>query len=225
MCPRSTPTWRSTGTEDNPIPASERERARQIRAIGYEGFRRALAAGLPIGFATDAQVIPHGQNAKEFAERVKLGESPMAAIVAATSLNAEILGWQDRVGSLVAGKLADIIAVPGDPVRDITALEHVGFVMKAASRIVTSWRGGRSGSTRPSRCRGRAVFRKLKLRLDPFGAFHHLVPRDLRPEVAACRPRIAVRLLCRLGPSVSASAWPPVTAAWKSWMLPTAPLV
>ena len=75
-------------------------------------------------------VIPHGENAKEFSERVKLGEAPMAAIVAATSLNAEIMGWQDRVGSLVAGKLADVIAVPGDPLRDITALEHVGFVMK-----------------------------------------------------------------------------------------------
>ena len=54
----------------------------------------------------------------------------MAAIVAATSLNAEIMGWQDRVGSLVAGKLADVIAVSGDPLRDISALEHVGFVMK-----------------------------------------------------------------------------------------------
>lgn len=116
--------------DGNPFPERERERARQIRSTGYAGFRRALAAGLPIGFATDAQVIPHGQNAKEFAERVKLGESPMAAIVAATSLNAEIMGWQDRVGSLVAGKLADIIAVAGDPLRDVTTLEHVGFVMK-----------------------------------------------------------------------------------------------
>lgn len=115
---------------DNPFPESERERARQIRATGYAGFRRALAAGLPIGFATDAAVIPHGENAKEFSERVKLGESPMAAVVAATSLNAEIMGWQDRVGSLATGKLADIIAVPGDPLRDITMLERVGFVMK-----------------------------------------------------------------------------------------------
>src|SRR3989454_7174560 len=90
--------------EGNPIPESERERSRQIRSIAYAGFRRALAAGLPIGFATDALVIPHGQNAKEFSERVKLGESPMAAIVAATSLNAEIMGWQDRVGSLATGK-------------------------------------------------------------------------------------------------------------------------
>ncbi len=119
--------------EDNPAPESERERARQVRSIGYAGFRRALAAGLPIGFATDASVLPHGQNAREFAERVKLGESPMAAIVAATSLNAEIIGWQDRVGSLVAGKLADVIAVPGDPLRDIAALERVGFVMKGGA--------------------------------------------------------------------------------------------
>lgn len=116
--------------EGNPIPESERERARQARSACYAGFRRALAAGLPIGFGTDAMVIPHGQNAKEFAERVKLGESPMAAIVSATSLNAEIIGWQARVGSLVTGKLADIIAVPGDPLADITALEHVGYVMK-----------------------------------------------------------------------------------------------
>ena len=114
----------------NPIPESERQRARDVRAIGYAGFKRALAAGLPIGFATDAQVIPHGQNAKEFAIRVKLGETPMAAIVSATSLNAEIMGWQDRVGSITANKLADVIAVPGDPLRDITALERVGFVMK-----------------------------------------------------------------------------------------------
>jgi imidazolonepropionase-like amidohydrolase len=116
--------------EGNLIPERERERARQVRSIGYTGFKRPLGAGLPIGFATDAQVIPHGENAKEFSERVKLGESAMAAIVAATSLNAEIMGWQDRVGTLAAGKLADVIAVPGDPLRDISALEHVGFVMK-----------------------------------------------------------------------------------------------
>lgn len=116
--------------QGNPFPESERERSRQVRAIAYAAFSRALAAGLPIGFATDAVVIPHGENGKEFAVRVRLGESPMAAIVAATSLNAEIMGWQDLVGSLETGKLADIIAVPGDPLRDITALEHVGFVMK-----------------------------------------------------------------------------------------------
>ena len=115
---------------DSPVPESERVRSRQVSAIKDAGFRRALAAGLPIGFATDAMVIPHGQNAREFGERARLGESAMASIVSATSLNAEILGMQDRIGSLATGKLADIVAVPGDPLRDIRQLEHVTFVMK-----------------------------------------------------------------------------------------------
>ena len=115
---------------DNSVPESERERSRQIAAIKDAAFRRALAAGLPIGFATDAAVIPHGENAKELEVRVRLGESPMAAITSATSLNAEIIGWSDRVGSLEKGKFADLIAVSGDPLRDITLLQHVGFVMK-----------------------------------------------------------------------------------------------
>lgn len=117
------------GGERNNIPASERERSRQMSAIKDAGFRRALAAGIPIGFATDAMVIEHGDNAKELAMRVRLGESPMAAIVSATSLNAEILGWQDRVGSVAAGRYADLIAVAGDPLRDIAELQRVGFVM------------------------------------------------------------------------------------------------
>jgi imidazolonepropionase-like amidohydrolase len=116
--------------EKNNIPASERERSRQIASVKEAGFRRALAAGIPIGFATDAAVIPHGRNAHEFAIRVRFGESPMAAIVSATSLNAEIIGWQDRVGTVEAGKFADLVAVAGDPLRDIGELERVRFVMK-----------------------------------------------------------------------------------------------
>jgi imidazolonepropionase-like amidohydrolase len=118
---------------DSPVPESERQRSRAISAIKDAGFRRALAAGLPIGFGTDAMVIPHGQNAREFAERVRLGESPLAAITSATSLNAEILGWQDRVGSLTAGKFADIIAVRGNPLTDIGRMEQVRFVMQGGT--------------------------------------------------------------------------------------------
>ena len=114
----------------NGIPASEIERSRQIRDRKMEGFRRALAAGLPIGFATDAAVIPHGQNAHELVVRTSLGESPMSALMSATRLNAEIIGWSDRVATLEVGKLADIVAVPGDPLRDIRVMERVGFVMK-----------------------------------------------------------------------------------------------
>ena len=62
--------------------------------------------------------------------RVRLGEQPMAAIVSATSLNAEIMGWSDRVGAVETGKLADLIAVAGDPLADITELQRVRFVMK-----------------------------------------------------------------------------------------------
>jgi imidazolonepropionase-like amidohydrolase len=112
------------------VPESEKERSRQIAAIKDAAFKRALAAGLPIGFATDAAVIPHGDNGKEFEVRVRLGESPMSAIVSATSLNAEILGWNDRVGGIERGKYADVIAVEGDPLRDIAELQRVKFVMK-----------------------------------------------------------------------------------------------
>jgi imidazolonepropionase-like amidohydrolase len=115
---------------DSSVPESEKERSRQIAGIKEAGFKRALAAALPIGFGTDAAVIPHGDNAKELEVRVRLGESPMSSIVSATRLNAEILGWSDRVGSLERGKFADVIAVAADPLRDITELQRVTFVMK-----------------------------------------------------------------------------------------------
>jgi imidazolonepropionase-like amidohydrolase len=114
----------------NNVPESERERSRKMQTIMFAGFKRALAAKLPAGFGTDAAVIEHGENWKEFAVRNKLGEPAAASIVAATSLNAEIINWQDRVGSVEAGKFADLIAVPSDPLQDITVLGRVGFVMK-----------------------------------------------------------------------------------------------
>lgn len=112
------------------VPESEKERERQIRGFQDASFRMALAAGLPIGFGTDSGVIPHGQNARELAVRVRLGEKPMAALTAATRVNAEILGWSDRLGTVEAGRWADLVAVPGDPLQDITLMERVGFVMK-----------------------------------------------------------------------------------------------
>jgi imidazolonepropionase-like amidohydrolase len=111
-------------------PESERERSRQMKDVKERSFRLVLKAGLPIGFATDAAVIPHGQNAHEFAYRVRLGQSPMDAIAGATRIAADIIGWSDRAGTVSAGRFADLIAVAGDPLRDITELQRVAWVMK-----------------------------------------------------------------------------------------------
>ncbi len=113
------------------IPESEIERSRKMSAYRTASFRKALKAGLSIPFGTDAGVFPHGQNAKEFAIRVREGESPMQAIVSATRISAEAIGWSDRVGTIEPGKFADLIAVSGDPLKDITELERVRWVMKS----------------------------------------------------------------------------------------------
>jgi imidazolonepropionase-like amidohydrolase len=118
------------------VPASELERNRRITETELGGFKRALRAGIPIGFATDAFVIKHGDNAKEMALRVSLGEPPMQTIVSATSLNAEIIGWSDRVGSVQRGRFADLIAVRANPLQDITELQRVRFVMKGGTIVV-----------------------------------------------------------------------------------------
>jgi imidazolonepropionase-like amidohydrolase len=119
--------------ETGTVPESEKARSLEIKERKDRSFRLVLKAGLPIGFATDAAVVPHGQNAREFAYRVRLGEAPMAAIMAATKTAAEIIGWSDRIGTIEAGRFADLIAVAGDPLRDITELERVTFVMKGGT--------------------------------------------------------------------------------------------
>ena len=112
------------------IPDSEIERSRAMGAYRLASFRKALAAGLPIPFSTDAGVFPHGDNAREFAIRVREGEPPMHAILAATRVAAEAIGWSDRVGTLEPGKFADLVATSGSPLSDITELERVKWVMK-----------------------------------------------------------------------------------------------
>ena len=112
------------------IPAHQVERERAMQGTQERAFKTALAHGLPIAFATDAGVFPHGENAREFKLRVGLGQAPMAAIEGATRIAAEAMGWGDRVGTLQPGRFADLIAVAGDPLSDITELERVQFVMQ-----------------------------------------------------------------------------------------------
>ena len=98
-------------------------------------FRNAVKMGVKISFGTDAAVFPHGQNAKEFAVMTRLGMTPIDALRTATSNDAELLGIAQKAGTLEKGKLADIVAMPGDPTADITATERVSFVMKEGKII------------------------------------------------------------------------------------------
>jgi imidazolonepropionase-like amidohydrolase len=100
-----------------------------------EMFRNALKIGVKISFGTDAAVFPHGENAKEFKLMTDLGMSPIDALRSATASDAELLGLSQKLGTLENGKLADVIAMPGDPTQDITATERVSFVMKEGKII------------------------------------------------------------------------------------------
>jgi imidazolonepropionase-like amidohydrolase len=106
------------------------EKERLVGRTQRENFRKAVQAGAKMAFGSDAGVYPHGWNGKQFAKMVEWGMTPMQAIKAATTDAAELLGWRDRIGSIEAGKFADVIAVKGDPLKDVTEFERVSFVMK-----------------------------------------------------------------------------------------------
>ncbi len=112
------------------MPQAVRAKAVAAGAALSNTMRRAIEIGVTIGLGTDAGVYQHGRNGEEFAKLVEHGLSPMQALRAATSVNAKLLGIEDRLGTIEVGKLADIVAVPGDPTADIRATEKVFFVMK-----------------------------------------------------------------------------------------------
>ena len=108
------------------IAVKARAAAAQMQAM----FQRAMKIGVKVAFGTDSAVEPHGLDAREFALMVKNGMTPAQALIAATASGADLLGLADQIGTLQPGKLADLVAVPGDPLQDIRQTEKVSFVMQ-----------------------------------------------------------------------------------------------
>ncbi len=113
-----------------PIPPAIKVKAEDAIAHIHVTFQKAIAKGIKIGLGTDAAVYPHGRNAEEFHQMVDLGMKPIDALKAGTSNDADLLGLANKIGTLENGKLADVVAVPGDPLQNIRQTEHVFFVMK-----------------------------------------------------------------------------------------------
>jgi imidazolonepropionase-like amidohydrolase len=119
--------------ERSDVPEYSKQKMRDVAAAMQKNVKKAFDAGVKIAFGTDAAVYPHGLNAGEFHVYVKLGMTPLAAIQTATINAADLLGPKFQVGMLEPGKFADMIAVDGDPTKDVTILEHVKFVMKGGT--------------------------------------------------------------------------------------------
>jgi imidazolonepropionase-like amidohydrolase len=112
------------------LPEENVEKEKMVGRLQRENFQKAAKAGVKMAFGTDAGVYPHGDNARQFSYMVKYGMTPAQAIRSATSSAADLLGRSKDIGSVEPGRFADLIAVTADPLQDVRALEHVGFVMK-----------------------------------------------------------------------------------------------
>lgn len=117
------------------LPPPLLAKAKEVIPAARKNIAHAFASGVKVAFGTDAAVYPHGLNAHEFAVMVRLGLTPLQAIQAATVNAADLLGWSGKVGTLEPGAWADIVAVDGDPVKDVTTLERVKFVMKGGEVV------------------------------------------------------------------------------------------
>ena len=127
--------WLLENAEAIKLPKPLLEKAKVVLPQARINIGKAIKAGVPIAFGTDAAVYPHGLNAREFAVLVKLGMTPAQALRTATVNAADLLGWSDKVGSIEAGKYADLIAVDGDPLKDVRTLEQVQWVMKGGTVV------------------------------------------------------------------------------------------
>jgi imidazolonepropionase-like amidohydrolase len=125
------------------LPQESIDKERMLGQTQRDNFARAVKAGVRVAFGTDAGVYPHGDNAKQFAYMVKYGLTPAQALRSATSDAAELLGRAGDVGRVAPGLFADLIAVQGDPLDDVRALEDVGFVMKGGAVVKDKLTRGR----------------------------------------------------------------------------------
>jgi imidazolonepropionase-like amidohydrolase len=121
------------------LPQESIDKEKAIGQAQRDNFARCVKAGVKIAFGTDSGVYPHGDNAKQFFYMVKYGQTPAQAIRAATSGAAELIGRSQDVGRVAPGLYADLIAVEGDPLADVRALEKVGFVMKGGATVKNAW--------------------------------------------------------------------------------------
>jgi imidazolonepropionase-like amidohydrolase len=127
--------WFLDNYERMGVPAPMAAKGKEVMPMARKNVGRAIANGVPVAFGTDAAVYPHGLNAREFGVYVNLGMTPIQAIRTATLNAAKLLGWEDRLGVVEQGKFADLIAVDGDPLKDVTELERVKWVMKAGKVV------------------------------------------------------------------------------------------
>jgi imidazolonepropionase-like amidohydrolase len=127
--------WFLDNAESVHVPPEMIAKGRAVIPEARKNIAHAFASGVKVAFGTDAAVYPHGLNAREFAVMVKLGLTPLQSIQAATVNAADLLGWTDKVGAVEPGKWADLVAVEGDPLQDVTTLERVKFVMKGGAVI------------------------------------------------------------------------------------------
>src|SRR6201981_3425970 len=127
--------WQREHAAQANLPDYARRKMEMVSQVGKANIKKAFEAGVKIGMGTDAAVYPHGLNVHELAVYVSLGMTPLQAIQTATINDADLLGWSDKVGTLEPGKWADVIAVDGDPLKDVTTLEHVRFVMKGGQVV------------------------------------------------------------------------------------------
>ena len=127
--------WLSENYKQIGMPEYSRIKMEQVIPVTGRNLSKAFGAGVKVAFGTDAAVYPHGLNAREFNAMVKLGMTPLQAIQAATMNAADLLGWSDRIGSIEPGKFADLVAVEGDPLQDVTTLERVKWVMKGGQVV------------------------------------------------------------------------------------------